>query len=415
LPHNQTFAFRRVARHIVRAIERVRRTLIVITILLSALLAPLVVITAVFATEVLAGLGRLPAVPPGQGASATIVIPAHDEELVIGQTISALRSEVVERFPILVVADNCGDRTRTAAEEAGATVFVRDDRDRRGKGYALAAAREALRGNASSAVIILDADCRMDRRSLENLAAAAVETGRPSQAINLLRPDLSASPMVQISTFAFMIKNLVRQRGLYRVAKRCHLTGTGMALPWSLFETANLGGSNIVEDLALGVEMAAANSAPMLVEGATVWSPAASQSGTLVQRSRWEGGYLATALKVAPVATVSCVARGDWRGLFGALDLAIPPLALLVVLNAIAFTIALVGALLGVSWWLVIVQAAIGLVAFLALAAAWAREGRQFASGTTLLRLPLYIFWKIPMYLGLARRGAPKEWLRTGR
>jgi len=37
------------------------------------------------------------------------------------------------------------------------------------------------------------------------------------------------------------------------------------------------------------------------------------------------------------------------------------------------------------------------------------------ASGTTLLRLPLYVLWKIPLYFGLARRGAPREWLRTGR
>jgi hypothetical protein len=31
----------------------------------------------------------------------------------------------------------------------------------------------------------------------------------------------------------------------------------------------------------------------------------------------------------------------------------------------------------------------------------------------TLARIPLYLIWKLPLYLGLARRGAPKEWLRT--
>jgi cellulose synthase/poly-beta-1,6-N-acetylglucosamine synthase-like glycosyltransferase len=386
-----------------------------ITILLTALLAPLVVITAVFAVEVLAGLPRLRPAPARPGTTATIVIPAHDEELVIGQTVSALRSEVGESFAILVVADNCDDRTAAIAEEAGATVLVRRNLEQRGKGFALAAAREALRNNPPPVVIILDADCRMDRQSLETLAGASAAAGKPTQSINLLRPDLSAAPMVQISTFAFMIKNLVRQRGLYRLAIRCHLTGTGMALPWDLFEKANLGGANIVEDLALGLEMAAAKAAPMLVQEATVWSPAASQSGTLVQRSRWEGGYLATALRVAPPAIVRSIARADVRGLIGALDLAIPPLALLVVLNAAAFAAALLAALLGATWWLVGVQAAVGAFGFLALAIAWAQEGRRFATGATLLRLPLYVLWKIPMYLGIARRGAPKEWLRTGR
>jgi hypothetical protein len=46
---------------------------------------------------------------------------------------------------------------------------------------------------------------------------------------------------------------------------------------------------------------------------------------------------------------------------------------------------------------------------------AWLREGREFISLVVLIRLPLYVIWKIPMYLGLARRGAPSEWLRTGR
>jgi hypothetical protein len=132
--------------------------------------------------------------------------------------------------------------------------------------------------------------------------ASAKDSGRPAQAVNLLAPDLAASPLVQLSTFAFMIKNLIRQRGLQRLAGRAHLTGTGMALPWNLFASANLGGSNIVEDLALGLELADRATAPKLVSRATVWSPAASESGTLVQRSRWEGGYLATALKTAPAA-----------------------------------------------------------------------------------------------------------------
>ena len=102
-----------------------------------------------------------------------------------------------------------------------------------------------------------------------------------------------------------MIKNLVRQRALQRLAGRAHLTGTGMALPWPIFEQANLGGSNIVEDLALGLELAERSAPPMLVEEATVWSPAASAGGTLVQRRRWEGGFLATMLKTAPGALVA--------------------------------------------------------------------------------------------------------------
>lgn len=374
-------------------------------------------LTAFFALELIVGLSPLGARESGgcRPGSVAIVIPAHNEEAVIARTVGATLAQTTGDYSVLVIAHNCTDRTADLARAAGARVHVQNEPERRGKGYALASAREQLRERAPEVVIILDADCRIDRASLDALAATSSHSGRACQAVNLLAPDRSASPLVQISSFAFMIKNLVRQRGLQRLADRAHLTGTGMALPWPLFAKANLGGSNIVEDLALGLDLATTKAAPVLVTTAAVWSPPASASGTLVQRSRWEGGYLGTALKLAPGAFRRSIARLDPRGFCAALDLAVPPLALLVLLNAAALCVALLGALAGGALWPTFGLLAIGIAAAIGIALAWILEGRPFASGATLLRLPLYVAWKVPMYLGLARRGAPKEWLRTGR
>lgn len=387
-----------------------------LTLCIALILALPVFVTAFFVVEILVGLVAPPvaAAEPGNGGSLAIVIPAHDEEAVIAATVSEALAQATANASVLVVADNCGDRTAQEARSAGGTVFVRNDPDRRGKGYALAAAADFLSANPPDVVVVLDADCRIDRNSLRALAAVSSK-GRPGQAVNLLAPDLAAAPLVQLSTFAFMIKNMVRQRGLQRLAGRAHLTGTGMALPWEHFARANLGGSNIVEDLALGLELVERAAAPMLVSNATVWSPPASQSGTLVQRRRWEGGYMATAFKTVPAALARSVRRGDIRGIMAALDLSIPPLAVLVLINAVAFMIALLGLFAGAAVWPLIVQLVVGACAIAALMAAWAREGRRFASAGTLLRLPFYVLWKLPMYVGLAREGAPKEWLRTGR
>lgn len=388
--------------------------MIVITLVMVAILAPVVAITAFFAAEVMAGLRPLKsATPHARDARGVILIPAHNEEGVIGPTVAAMKAEGGDQFELVVVADNCTDRTADIARAAGAAVIVRDEPERRGKGFALAFARELLRSEPPDVVIVVDADCRLDRNSLRALAFAGFL--RPCQAVNLLASDLRAPALVQISTFAFMIKNLVRQRGLQRIAGRVHLTGTGMAFPWTVFAGADLGGSNIVEDLALGLELSRGTARPTLIEAATVWSPAASADGTLVQRRRWEGGYLATALKTAPPALMRSLAQADVLGLCGALDLCVPPLALLFVLNAIALLLTLVGIALGGALWPVLAQIATGTLAIVALALAWSREGRRFASGASLLRLPLYVLWKLPLYAGLARRGAPKEWLRTGR
>jgi cellulose synthase/poly-beta-1,6-N-acetylglucosamine synthase-like glycosyltransferase len=391
--------------------------LIGLTILTFVLVAPITVLTGFFAAEIFVGLRRLRPVEYAElpGISGVFVIPAHDEEAVIEHTVRETIRAAGANVLLLVVADNCTDRTAELAGAAGVSVLERNDRERRGKGFALGAAREHLRRNAPGVVIVLDADCRIDAASVRALIACVARTARPCQAVNLLAPDLTAGPLVQISSFAFMIKNLVRQRALQRLAGRAHLTGTGMALPWSIFEQANLGGANIVEDLALGLELAERSAPPMLVEEATVWSPAASAGGTLVQRRRWEGGFLATMLQTAPGALIRSIRQADARGFCAALDLCIPPLALLVMLNGAAFVLALLANFAGGAAWPVIVQIAIGIVAAFAVGLAWVREGRRFASAATLLRLPFYILWKLPMYVGLARRGAPKDWLRTGR
>jgi cellulose synthase/poly-beta-1,6-N-acetylglucosamine synthase-like glycosyltransferase len=389
--------------------------MIALDLLILAIIAPITLVTAFFALEVLVGLApSRDQAPESASPKIAVIIPAHDEAAVIGQTLSRLPPSGAE-FLVLVVADNCGDDTAAIARFAGAQVIVRDDLENRGKGFALAAAREHLRAEPRDVVVVLDADCRIDRSSLAALSKHAFVSRRACQAVNLLAPDLAAPPMVQISNFAFMIKNLIRQRGLQRLAGRAHLTGTGMALPWHVFESAELGGSNIVEDLALGLDLAKQAASPLFIESANVWSPHATAGGTLVQRRRWEGGYVATALKHAPHALVRSFVRFDPQGVFGALDLAVPPLSLLVVLNALALLLGTAVALLGGWQWPVVVQAAVAVLACVALVLAWTRDGRRFASGATLLRLPLYVIWKLPIYLGLARGGAPKEWLRSGR
>lgn len=385
--------------------------------LVVILLAPFAILTAFFALEIM--LGLRPArgeAREGESASAVIVIPAHDEAEVIGKTLEALRTAMGEDMRILVVADNCTDTTGEIARDHGVEVVERANAQERGKGFALAFAVEHLTMAAPDVFVVLDADCSTDAASLRNLVDAAAASGRPSQAINLLQPNRQSSPLVQLSTFGFMLKNLVRQRGLQRLAGRVHLTGTGMAMPFDQFRASAKTRSSIVEDLALGLELAAAGHPPMLVSNAVVWSEGSTEQGTLVQRRRWEGGFLSTALKWGFREALQGVATGRPRTILAGLDLMVPPLALFAILNIAALIVA--GVLtfaLGSAWWPVITQFGLLLLALLAVFAAWLREGRAFISLGVLARLPLYVLWKLPMYVGLARGGTPKEWLRTGR
>ena len=67
------------------------------------------------------------------------IIPAHNEEAVIGNLISSLKNQDYSKefYDIYVVADNCDDNTAMIAEDLGAIVYKRFDDSEKTKGAAL--------------------------------------------------------------------------------------------------------------------------------------------------------------------------------------------------------------------------------------------------------------------------------------
>jgi hypothetical protein len=367
----------------------------------------------VFALECLVGLrpDRAPA-PAGHAPPFTVLVPAHDEAAGIGVVVAAVRRQLRPGDRLLVVADNCSDATAELAVRAGAAVCRRHDPARAGKAFALAHGRAMLRADPPGVVIVLDADCLPEPGALVRLAAGAAR-GDAVQASNLLRCGPDAGPLVRISTFAFLLRNLIRQRGLRRLSGRALLQGTGMALPWRMFDAAPLATASLAEDLRLGLDLALANYAVRFDEGAAVWSPAASQGATRAQRTRWEHGSLATAAEYMP-RLVAAASRGRPGLLVLAADLLVPPLSLLVALvGAVGGALLLLALAGGPAGPLMLLAAAACLFGG-ALALAWRGYGRTLLPASALLRLPLYLLWKQPIYARLLA-GSERRWVRTSR
>ena len=394
-------------------------TLRSVTLLIALIASPLVLLTLCFALELFIGsrsLQRGVNEIPATTIRSAIIVPAHNEQLVISATLEKLQKSPPMNSHILVVADNCGDGTAKIATNIGVEVIERNDPARRGKGFALDFARAHLSSDPPDVVVIFDADCAAGEGSIERLVSRCAESGSPCQAKYVLTPTPNASPALQLSAFAFYIKNVVRQRAIQRLAGRGHLLGTGMAFPWPLFEKIHLATANIVEDLEIGLDLAEAGHPALAVEDAEITSAPASAKDTLEQRRRWEGGYLATAARRVPRMLARSLARGDFGGLWAALDLLIPPLALLILLDVAVLCLAALAVWLAgaAAWPPLVLGATLGL-AGIALAIAWATGGSRYVTLGALARIPAYIVWKLPLYLGLARHGAPKEWLRTER
>ncbi|MBW8910472.1 MAG: glycosyltransferase [Sphingomonas sp.] len=359
-------------------------------------LTPILLVSTVFAVET--GLGLWPLrsrhVAPRHPRIA-VIVPAYDEEAGIAATVSALRADLPPGGRLLVVADNCSDATATQAWHAGAEAIERHDPGARGKGHALAFARDHLAADPPDVAIVIDADCRISAGGVSRLSDVALGYGAPIQAAYLLKPRLDAGPMVQLSGFAFLVKNLIRQRGLARIGAPALLTGSGMALPWTIFAAAPLATDDIVEDLALGIALARASHPPRFCADVLIESEPSSMAGTIEQRRRWEHGFLATARSQALPLLISGQRDLTWLGL----HLLVPPVALLMAMNVLLLMLLTGIALSGGPRTPLLITTVLLAINVLLVAGAWLSRGRDQVQAATLLRAPLYILWKLPIYL----------------
>jgi cellulose synthase/poly-beta-1,6-N-acetylglucosamine synthase-like glycosyltransferase len=217
-------------------------------------------------------------------------------------------------------------------------VIVRVDRTRRGKGYALDFGIRFLEGDPTDIVVVVDADCHLAPGSVDRLARLCARTDRPVQAMYLMHATRDAVLRMRIAEFAFLVKNRVRALGLHRLGFPCQLMGSGMAFPWKLLSTATLATGHIVEDLKLGIDLARAGAPPAFCSNALVSSDfPASSDGIESQRTRWEHGHLGVILKEAPRLLLESIVKRDFNLMTLAIDLSVPPLALLLLQVAIVW------------------------------------------------------------------------------
>jgi len=218
----------------------------------------------------------------------TVLIPAHNEEQVLPATLCSLRSSCYpeELYRVLVIADNCNDRTAEMAREFGVECLIRQDPDRRGKGFALAFGIPAALANRPDAVLILDADCRLHPDALRELAAA-IETGVPvvQAAVRLGDPRSGAAGLVM--AVGSEIENLV-QAGISRCGGRVRLRGTGMAFTRAILEQFPWRSYGLTEDAEYSAELRRARIPIRFVATAVVQnSPPANLQELCRQRRRW--------------------------------------------------------------------------------------------------------------------------------
>jgi len=346
--------------------------------------------------------------------SIAVLMPAHDEATGIAPVIAAVKARLAAHDRLLVVADNCSDDTAGIAARAGAEVVERSDPVRRGKGYALDFGVRHLATRPPDIVVIVDADCIVEGDAFDRLASQCAATGLPAQALYLMHAPAGAGSRLRIAAFAWIVKNQVRALGYWRLGLPCQLMGTGMAFPWSAIRSAPLASGHIVEDLQLGLDLAAAGSPPRFCPAALVTSTFPSRAdGIESQRTRWEHGHLGVIAHVGPRLFAKALRKGDGRLVAMALDLCVPPLATLGLALIALLAASGLFALTGVRTPFLVAAALVALMVMV-VGLAWLGFGRRAVSFSDMLLAPLYAARKVPMYVRMLR-SRQMQWVRTRR
>jgi cellulose synthase/poly-beta-1,6-N-acetylglucosamine synthase-like glycosyltransferase len=387
---------------------------ILLTLVGALLLVPATVLFVEVAAAIMPGEAR--SIPVGnESRRVAVLIPAHDEETTIARTLRSIAPQLGPGDRLLVVADNCADETEQIARNEGAEAIRRQNTELRGKGYALDYGVRHLEKDPPDVVIIIDADCVVEPGSVAVLAATAHALGAPVQSVDLMRAPEGAGLRVRIAEFAWLIKNKVRPLGLQRMGLPCQLMGTGMAFPWACMQATTLATGHITEDLKLGIDLARRGRPPRFCTAAMVSSEfPTSSEGVRSQRTRWEHGHLQSILSDGPKLLLQAAVRGDTNLAAMALDLSVPPLALLAMLIAASWAISLLLELTArASLPLVVATAAAALFGS-AVMLSWGRFGRRTVSGRDLALAAVYAICKLPLYLRFLLKPQSK-WVRSKR
>ena len=252
--------------------------------------------------------------------------------------------------------------------------------------------------------------------TIDQLALACTLTGRPVQALYLMRAPAGSHVSRQVAEFAQRVKNWVRALGLAAFGQPCQLMGSGMAFPWNVIRSVDFSSGSIVEDLKLGLDLTLAGHPPLFCPSAFVSSRfAISDKGNNLQRLRWEQGHIAMILRGAPRLARIALMRRDIALFSLTLDLLVPPLSLFFVLLTGMLVFAGLGTLFGLSPVALDISV-INLLAFaFVIFLAWLKFGRDVLPPAAILSIPAYIFGKFGVYRQVIFGKMTAQWIRTDR
>lgn len=348
-----------------------------------------------------------------------VLVPAHDEEGLIGETVRSLLS--TSRYPqglctVFVIADNCTDRTAAIASAAGAEVLVRQNTELRGKPYALAWALERIQPALYDAIIIIDGDTAVDPGFL---AAMDRHVRAGEHAIQgyygVLNPD--ENWLTRLGVIPAAVKFRLHFPGKLAVGLSCPLAGNGMCFSREVIGRFGWNAFSLTENweyyIMLTLQGYVVTAAPEAVIYAQV---ARSLKLGEPQRMRWMKGRMETLRKYWRPLVAQGFRRSSLVELDALVELARPTYSMLFIWSFayLAVCAALTGlGVIDAGWAIFAGIMVVAQAAYIMAGAAAARQG--MAVWAALAAVPFYLGWKLVVSLKGLLTIKDKTWVKTTR
>jgi len=359
--------------------------------------------------------------PARNGRLFAILVPAHNEEQSIGKTLKSLFSVDYpgSMFDVIVIADNCTDKTSEIARESGAKVFERKDPISRGKGFALRWGFDRLVSGkpAYDAIVVVDADSIVSNNFLSVMHEYLERGARVIQSSDMVEPR-PGSWSSEVTRLGFTLHNYSRPLGRRLLNCSAGLFGNGMCFTTEILRAYPWNAYSLNEDLEYGLMLVLRGITVRFAPEACVFAAMpADASNSESQRARWERGRYPIIRKYAGRLLKTAVKKISWKAFDAYVELVIPPFVnLMVVATALAglnFCLGLLGVEAASKFalaWLALPL--LGLVHVTAGLRAARADGLLYRA---LYYVPRYAAWKFKFYRKLYRGLPTKEWIRTAR
>ncbi len=224
------------------------------------------------------------------------IIPAHNEENVVGNLVKSLNEldYPKELYDVYVIADNCTDKTAEIAKKEGAIVYERFDEKRKTKGYALNwFLDKKIKENVDyDAFCVFDADNLVDKNFLNAMNKKLCQGETVVQGYKDIKNPTDSWISSGYALF-YWTQHKFYQLARYNAGLSPLMNGTGFMVKFDLIKDTGWNTKTLTEDIEFSlINISSGNKLGWAVDAIVYDEQPTTFGQSWTQRIRWTVGHI---------------------------------------------------------------------------------------------------------------------------